>query len=223
MRLAKTAFQKAVELDPELSEGYTALSELAVGMAPIDVDESIRLASTAVKIAPLNFGGHRMLARLYTVKSRLNNGTLDADIAAKAIDEWKQITRLDPRNAEGWAFLSAFSEAKDADRRRDRIFEEMDQLGLAARCSVLRAYNGLGRCIDAWNASIKLGRALLKTGKKAEAVETLSVLLADDPENGEAIDLLTEAVDSADQNTRRCRPRVFAAGSLRKSGQCFAG
>ena len=44
MRLAKTAFQKAVELDPELSEGYTALSELAVGMAPIDVDESIRLA-----------------------------------------------------------------------------------------------------------------------------------------------------------------------------------
>ena len=154
-----------------------------------------------IKIAPLNFGGHRMLARLYTVKSRLNNGTLDADMAAKAIDQWKQITRLDPRNAEGRAFLSAFSEAKD--QTADEI-EYLKKWMSSASPLDVQFYGrimGSDAALTPEKASIKLGRAFLKTGKKAEAVETLSVLLVIDPENGEAIDLLTEAVDSADQNT----------------------
>ena len=164
-----------------------------------------------------------MLARLYTVKSRLNNGTLDADMAAKAIDEWKQITRLDPRNAEGWAFLSAFSDAKDQTADEIEYLKKWISSASPLDVQFYGRIMGSDAALTPENASIKLGRALLKTGKKAEAVETLSVLLADDPENGEAIDLLTGSGGFGRSEHGRCRPRVFAAGSLRKSGQCFAG
>ncbi|MEO8041757.1 MAG: hypothetical protein ABI646_04010, partial [Acidobacteriota bacterium] len=47
VRLAKRAFQESVEWDPLLSEGYTALAELAINGLPQDADEAIRLALLA--------------------------------------------------------------------------------------------------------------------------------------------------------------------------------
>ena len=102
VKLAKQAFQKAVELNPNLSEGYTALAELALSAQPADMNEAISLASIAVKIDKNNFGAHRILSRLYTIKSGLNDGKLDDANTQKAIGSWKEIARLDPRNAEAW-------------------------------------------------------------------------------------------------------------------------
>src|SRR6058998_3303903 len=108
--LARASIQKALEFDPALAEGYTALAEISVNpsIQPNDIDEAIALASIAVRLNADNFGAHRLLARLYTFKSSLNNGKLDPDLAAQAIVEWKAVARLDPRNAEAWAFLSEF-------------------------------------------------------------------------------------------------------------------
>src|SRR5687768_707055 len=60
VKLAKQAFQESVELDPLLSEGYTALAELAINGQPQDADEAIRLALLAVKVNPDNFGANRI-------------------------------------------------------------------------------------------------------------------------------------------------------------------
>ncbi len=198
MRLAKNAFQRAIELEPTLSEGYTALAELAVGMSPIDMEESIRLATTATKIEPRNFGGHRMLARLYTVKSRLNNGPLDAAFAAKAVEEWKHVTQLDPRNAEGWAFLTAFSSNKN--QAPEQIDMLRNWIASAAPIDVQFYGRIMGpeASLTPESATLKLGAALLKAGRGSEAVETLSTIIADDPDNAEAISLLAEAIDSSD-------------------------
>ncbi len=107
-RLARQSLQKAVELNPTLAEAYTALAELALTTPPNDLEEALMLANIAVKIDAGNYGGHRLLARLYTIKSGLNSGKLDNQFTEKAIAEWKEIVRLDPRNAEAFAFLSEF-------------------------------------------------------------------------------------------------------------------
>jgi len=120
-KLAKQALQKAVELNPTLAEAYTALANLAKNTPPYDVDESILLADIAAKIDRNNFGAHFILAQLYTFKSRLNKDALDIKFAQKAIIEWNEIARLDPRNAEAFAFLSKFYEKTN--KKAERIIE----------------------------------------------------------------------------------------------------
>src|SRR6186713_579150 len=92
--LAKQAFQESVELDPSLSEGYTALAELAINGQPQDVEEAIKLAALSAKVNPNNFGARRIMARLYTFQSRITNGTFRPELGDKAIGEWRQVVRL---------------------------------------------------------------------------------------------------------------------------------
>ena len=200
-RLAKDALQKAVELDPTLAEGYAALAELTAQMPPNDLDGAILLANIAVKINKDNYGGHRILARLYTIKSNLNHGDLDANFSQKAIAEWKEIARLDPRNAEAFAFLSEFYE------KTDKTAERIDALRrwLAAAAPLEpEFYRNVFRGqqeLSPENASIKLGGALLDAGETRQAVEILSRLVADNPENTPAIELLREAIENADASS----------------------
>ncbi|MBC7900164.1 MAG: tetratricopeptide repeat protein [Saprospiraceae bacterium] len=200
-QLARRAFQKAVEFDPALAEGYTALAELEISrrtnVGEKEVDEAINLAVIATKIEPDNFGGHRLLARLYSFKSGLKNATLDPAFAAIAVAEWKQVARLDPRNAEAWAFLSEFY------AKTDKPDQQIDALRkwLAAASPVDVQFYGLvmgpQASLQPEAASLKLGPALLKAGLTQEAIETLSVVVADDPDNAEAIDLLREGLEAA--------------------------
>ena len=198
MRLARTAFQEAIVIDSTVAEAYTALSELAVTLPPGDLDEAIRLASTAVKISADNLGGHRMLARLYTIKSRLNNGTLDQGIADQAVASWRQITRLDARNAEAWAFISAFSEARG---RREANIEALRNWISSAPPLDVQFYArvmGGGSSLAPESASLKLASALAASGRRSEAVAILSALIADDADNVEAVTLLGEMLDAAE-------------------------
>lgn len=200
-RLAKESLQKAVELNPTLAEGYTALAELALSTPPYDLESAILLANIAVKIEPENFGGHRILARLYTIKSRLNSGIMDDVFTQKAIVEWKEVARLDPRNAEAFAFLSEFY------ARTSKRAEQIDALNrwrAAAASLDSRFYSrimGGQSDLTPETAVVKLGGALLATNQTREAVETLSRAVADNPENEEAVELLAKAIESADESS----------------------
>lgn len=200
-RAAKDALQKAVELDPTLAEAYTALAELTLSAPPNDLDAALLLASIAVKINPDNYGGHRILARLYTIKSRLNRGDLNQEFAAKAIAEWEEIARLDPRNAEAYAFLSEFYDKTN--RQSERIAALRRWIAAAAPLETRFYQTLLGGAAEltAESASVKLGGALLDAGQTAEAVDILSRTIADNPENASAIELLREAVETADNNS----------------------
>lgn len=194
-RLARQALQKAVELDPTLAEGYTALAELSLSAPPNDIEEAILLANIAVKIKPDNFGARRILARLYTFKSRLNNGTPDKIFTEKAIIEWKEIARLDPRNAEAWAFLSEYYDRLNQPEQR---IEALRKWVSAATPIEIQFYRRVmdGASLAPESATLRLGDALLKAGKSREALELFSQAIADDPENGEAIRFLRDAVAS---------------------------
>lgn len=197
-RLAGQSFLKAVELDPNLSEGYTALAELALTVPPQDIEEAIALASIAVKISPDNFGARRILARVYTIKSQLKpekNGAFDSVSAAKAVREWKEVARLDSRNAEAWAFLSEFYNR--ANQTPERIAALRNWLSSAAPIETryYRTIMGAQETLSPETASLKLGAALVKANRSAEAIEILSRAVAEDAENAEAIDLLRQAID----------------------------
>lgn len=196
-RLAKSAFQRAVELDPSLAEGYTALAELALSTPPNDVDEAINLSALATKIEPDNFGSHRILARLFTFKSRFNSEPVDKAIAAKAVAEWKEVTRLDPRNAEAWAFLSEFY-ALDG-KADDQISALRKWIASATPIDsgIYRRMTGGRGDLSPEYASIKLGRALMSAGRAGEALAVISEVVADNPENVDAIDILQEALENA--------------------------
>ncbi len=214
-RSAIEAFQNAVQIDPALAEGYTALAELEVRRPSVgenEVNESINLAMIATGIEPDNFGAHRLLARLYSVKSGLKNSSLDKVYSVKAIAEWKQITRLDPRNAEAWAFLSEFYDK--GNKPQDQIDALRKWLAAAPPVDV-QFYSfiaGAQASLQPEAASLKLGSVLLKTGNTREAVETLSLVVADDPANAEATDLLREAIDSSKGETA-----AVAVESLRQA------
>lgn len=202
--LARQAFQRAVEFDPALAEGYTALAELEINRrsaGEAEINEAISLASIAIKIEPDNFGGHRLLARLYSYKSGLKNPKINAAFSDKAIAQWKQIARLDPRNAEAWAFLSEIY------AKTDKPAEQIDALrkwhSSAPPVDVLfyGLVMGPQESLQPEAASLKLGTALLKAGRTQEAVETLSLVVADDPGNAAAIDLLHEALEGTKVET----------------------
>lgn len=196
-KLAKQAFQKAVELDPTLAEGYTALAEIAANTQPGDVEEAISLATIATKIDANNFGAHRMLARLNTYKSRISGGAYDAASGELAINEWKQIARLDPRNAEAWAFLSEFYDKTNKTDERIDALKKWLASASPIETQFYRRMLGGQENLSPESASLKLGPALLKAGRTREAIETLSVVVADDPANYTAVDLLREALESA--------------------------
>jgi len=201
LRQAKQAFQKAVELNPNLAEGYTALAEIALKTPPGDLNEAISLASLATRIDKNNYGAHRILSRLYTIKSKLNEGKLDDANVQKAIGAWKEVTRLDPRNAEAWAFLSEYY--KRTSRSDDRIAALRNWLSSSSPLDpyFYRTVMGEQENLTPENASLKLGDAYFEAGQIPEAAEILNQTVSDDPENTNAIELLGKVLEKADDKT----------------------
>ncbi len=209
---AHQAVQQAVELDPHLAEAYTVLSELSLLAPPFDADEAIKLASIGISLNKNNFGAHRILARLYSLKSGLGKNdenlgnpnqktSLSVEFTNKAISEWKELTRLDSRYAEAWAFLAAFYD--ETGKKQERIEALTNWIGSATPLETSFYRNIFGKQEDLTpdNATLKLGAALVADNQTKEAVEIISRAVVDDPENASAILLLREALESADQQT----------------------
>jgi tetratricopeptide (TPR) repeat protein len=201
VRLARQAFQKAVELNPNLAEGYTALAELALSTPPSDLNEALSLASIAAKIDKNNFGAQRILARLFTIKSGLNDGTLDSENTQKAIGAWKEIARLDPRNAEAWAFLSEFYKRTNQIDERINALRNWQSSSTPIETRFYRTVLGSQENLSPEGASVKLGEALYDAGRIQESVEVLNQAVSDDPENQQTVELLGKALEKADANT----------------------
>jgi tetratricopeptide (TPR) repeat protein len=197
-RMARQAFQKAVELDPNLAEGYTALAELAATTPPGDADEAIMLATIATRLNPNNFGARRLMARLYTIKSGLVGERFDPLIARKAIAEWKEVTRLDARNAEAWAFLSDFYEKTNQPNERIDALTKWIASAAPIDSNFYRRMTGGQVDLSPESATLKLGEAYLRSGKTREATEIFSRAVADDPDNAAAVEMLRRSLESGD-------------------------
>ena len=197
IRDARLAFQDAIAANPRLAEAYTALAELAISSPPTDVDEAIDLANLALKIKKDNFGARRILARLYTFKSGLGTRSLDTANSSRAVDEWKFVASLDPRYMEAWAFLAEFYERQDNHPERIAALEKWRSSASAIDTQFYRQITGGRFTLSPETATLKLGEAFLKAGKTPQAIEILAEVVADEPDNDNAVELLRNAIRSS--------------------------
>ena len=197
IRASRLALQDALEANPRLAEAYTALAELAITAPPTDIDEGIDLALLATRIDKNNFGARRILARLYTFKSGLGSRELENETASKAVEEWRFVASLDPRYAEAWAFLSEFYELQNKPVENITALEKWRSSATPIDTQFYQRITGGRRSLSPETATLRLGEALLKGGRIADAIEILSLVLADEPGNEQALDLLREAIDSS--------------------------
>lgn len=196
VRAARSAFIAAVEIDPFLAEAYTALAELSLTTPPSDLDEALKLAQLSTSIDKDNFGARRIEARLLTFKSGIANDVLDPVLTQRAIEAWKYIAKLDPRNAEAWAFLSEFYGKTGKEAERIESLKKWLASSVPIDSQFYQRITGGRDSLAPENASMKLSEAFIKAGKISEAIDILSQVISDDPDNGEAVELLRQAIAS---------------------------
>jgi tetratricopeptide (TPR) repeat protein len=196
VNLAKQSLLKAIEIDPNLSEAHTLLGEMNWRLG--NTEEAVFYSQQAVKLKPDSFGARLVLARIYTEQSRLKTGDLEPLATKKAIAEWQEITRLDAKNAEGWAFLSEYYGR--INKIEERIAALKNWLGATPPTEAIfyRRMLGPEEDLKPINASFKLGETLVRVGRYAEAVEVLGRNVVDNPENPLTVDLLRQALQNSE-------------------------
>ena len=197
VRSSREALLAAIDINPYIAEAYTILAELSISAPPNDIEDAIELARLAIRVEQNNFGARRILARLHTFKSGLASKDVNTEQAAWAIEEWKRVAALDPRNAEAWGFLSLFYEKTSKPKERIEALQNWVSAAPALDGQFFQRITGGTEALTPENASRKLAEVFITEGKTAEAIAILSQLIADDSSTAEAVDLLREAISSA--------------------------
>lgn len=197
LRASRDAVIAALEANPHIAEAYTILSELAISAPPNDIDEALEFARLAVRVDKNNYGAMRILGRLLTYKSGLNTQKLNPEFANQAVEAWKSVTVIDPRNAEAWAFLSLYYERTSKQNERIDALQKWIASAPPLDSQFFQRITGGRESLTPERATLKLAEAFMDADRTKEAIDLLSQLLADDPENAEAAELLRDAVSSA--------------------------
>ncbi|MGB7924930.1 MAG: tetratricopeptide repeat protein [Pyrinomonadaceae bacterium] len=201
VRLTEQSFRQAVTLDPTLAEAHTALAEIAFFFAQ-DFDRAEREATLAVSIDGDNFGAHRLLARVYGLKSGLRVSKLDKALVERAVTELREVVRLDQTNAEGWALLGEMYFATGRNNEAIDAWTRWSALPAANDSRIFQIITN-GRELSPDAASARLGEAYLAAGRAAEGMAAIRRAIALSPENNDYMDLLGQALEAGggDDNT----------------------
>ncbi|HEX8651990.1 MAG TPA: tetratricopeptide repeat protein [Pyrinomonadaceae bacterium] len=192
-RLAEQSFQQAAELDPTLAEAHTALAEIAFFFSQ-DFDLAAREAALATNIDRNNFGAHRLLSRIYAIKSGLRFSQLDKAFVERAIAELREVVRLDSTDAEGWALLG---EMYYATGRMSDAIDAWTRWAAVPAATDSRIFQFItnGRELAPDAAAARLGEAYMAAGRHTEAVAAIRRAISLSPDNKEYVELLGQALE----------------------------
>lgn len=191
---AQSAFRQAAELDPTLSEAHTALAELAFFFLD-DQPAAERHARNALAINPDNFGAHRLLSRLYSLRAGTDAAQFKREDADLAVAELREVLRLDPNDAEALALLGEFYSLTGREAEAAELFRRWVGAPSTLDQQFYRAATR-GQELSPEAAWGRLAQSLLKLGRNAEAIDALRQALAADPENQNFLRLLARAVEA---------------------------
>ncbi|HEX8175619.1 MAG TPA: tetratricopeptide repeat protein [Pyrinomonadaceae bacterium] len=193
LRRAKLAFQESTQLDPTLAEAHTALAWAAFYYPPYDFEEAERQATLAVGVNRDNFGAHRILSRTFVIKSGLREGKLVPPMVEKAIASLRELVRLNPNDAEGWALLGEYYFATD---RTNEAIEAWTKWSAAPGSLEPRFYQAVtnGRELSPESAAARLSQAYMRAGRYKEATEAIRRALYLEPDNKEYLDILSQSL-----------------------------
>ncbi|MDT7540766.1 MAG: hypothetical protein QOE33_670 [Acidobacteriota bacterium] len=185
------AFRQAATLDPTFAEAHTALAEVAFFFLD-DSAQAEREAQAALHADADNFGGHRLLSRIYSLRAGVDESKLKREDADRAISELKEVLRLDPTDAEALALSGEFYHLTG--READAIEAFKRWVGAPATADT-RFYQVItqGGELTTDAALGRLAESLLKAGRAGEAITTIRQALVADPGNKEYLQLLSDA------------------------------
>jgi tetratricopeptide (TPR) repeat protein len=196
VRLAEQAFRQAATLDPTLAEAHTALAEIAFFYSR-DFDLALREATLATGVDRDNFGAHRLLSRVYSIKSGLRENKLDKRGAEKAIAELREVARLDPSDAEAWALLGELYYALG---RNSEAIDAWTRWAAAPAVADSRVFQFItnGRELSPDTAAARLGEAFISAGRVPEAIASIRRAMSLNPENKDYVELLGRALEAGE-------------------------
>ncbi len=199
LQRAQEAFQKSAEFDPTFAEAHTAVAEISFLLD--DFAQAEQEGQAAVRANPDNYGAHRVLSRVYTFKSGMQDGKTDRAVADKAVAELREVIRVRPRDAEARALLAEFYIATSREKEGIEALREWATLPASVEGRFYQVVTGRELAPDAANA--RLGEILLRAGRAEEAIAAIRGAIAIEPDNAAYIQLLGEALEAggaADQN-----------------------
>jgi tetratricopeptide (TPR) repeat protein len=192
--VAQAAFQQAAALDPTLSEAHTALAELAFFFLD-DQALAESEAATAIRIDNNNFGAHRILSRVYSLKAGLDTDKTERAAAERAIAALKEVLRLNPSDPEALALLGEFYVRTGRENEAIEAFRRWMGAPATVDTNFYKVVTQ-GRELSPDAAAARLAEALLKAGRTAESVDAIRRALAINPDNNQYLALLGEAIDA---------------------------
>lgn len=197
---ALQAFQQAAELDPTLAEARTAMAEIAFFVNE-DFEQAEREATAAARVDRNNFGAHRILSRVYTLRSGLRQNKPDRNYVERAITELREVARLDSNDAESWALLGELYQATNRDREAIDAYTRWAATPAAIDGRFFQVVTN-GRELSPDAAAARLGEVLMRAGRTTEAVAAIRRAIALDPENDGYLDLLVRALQTGNSDGR---------------------
>ena len=149
-------YKKALALDPGSSVIIERLAETYAKSQR--TPEAIAEAEQAIKADPDNPGPHRLLARIYVRNlSEVNAGSAQRDTIDKAIEQFREILRLDPKDGQSALWLA----------RLYRFENEHDKAEETLRTILTRDPQNEG-------ALEQMSQLLMDEGRTPEAIELLT-------------------------------------------------
>jgi tetratricopeptide (TPR) repeat protein len=194
LRQAQKAFREAMDLDPTLSEAHTALAEIAFFFLD-DLEEAEREAAAATRVDKNNLGGHRILSRVYAIKSNFAEEKLDKTFAERAVAALREVLRLRGNDAEAWALLGEFHHALGREQEAIQAFKRWAEAAPPVESRFYQVFTK-GRELTPDAAYARLGEVLLRAGRTTEAVEMIRQAMALEPDNPRYLALLGEAFEA---------------------------
>ncbi|HJQ34657.1 MAG TPA: tetratricopeptide repeat protein [Pyrinomonadaceae bacterium] len=190
---AQAAFQQAAELEPTLSEAHAALAE--IGLITNDLPAAEKEGLAATRAYADSYGGHRVLARIYTLRSGLAEGSVDRAAADRAVAELREVIRVHQNDAEAWALLA---ELYVATNREKEAIEALRMWATLPASMEGRFYQVVtqGRELSPDAANARLAEVLLGAGRAEEAVAAIRRAVNIEPDNPRYVQLLGEALEA---------------------------
>lgn len=185
------SLRQAATLDPTLAEAHTALAEVAFFFLD-DSDQAEREARSALNADRDNFGAHRLLSRLYSLRAGTDQSKLKREDAERALTELKEVLRLDPTDPEALALTGEFYHLTGRDADAVEYFRRWVSAPATVETQFYQVITQGGE-LSTDTALARLAESLMRSGRNAEAITTLRQALAADPGNKQYLALLGEA------------------------------
>ena len=190
-------YQEAIKLEPkdglileELTDLYIKTNRLA---------DAVDQAEGLLKLDPNNLDARRTLAQIYThlAIGDTPNAKIDDNYLHKAIEQYRKVTELAPKDVESWSYLGKLYRASSDSAAAEKAFN-----------SALQAEP------DNEDALMGLAAIYADLGDSAKALEKLKTLTDKSP-NERTLGILAQQYESMNDLSRRPMRWSARSGSIR--------